>query len=243
MGMPWLRSGAMVLISCVLCHTALAVTQQDIDACYGSSATDDQAIEACSTMIQSGAATGPNLAAAYYNRGISYDNKGSYDLAIEDYSQAIQLRPSYPHAYYNRGVAYDNKEQSAQATQDFTQAITLQPDYALAYAGRCWVGAKQGDNLDQALADCNRALELDPTGVNALNNRGFVYLKMKKYSESVADYDLYINGDTLRATAYFGRGDAKNHLSAGSGEEDITSARRLDPDIAAKFANWGIHDF
>ena len=33
----------------------------------------------------------PNLAEAYYNRGITYGFKGDYDLAIEDYNRAIDL--------------------------------------------------------------------------------------------------------------------------------------------------------
>ena len=37
--------------------------------------------------------------------GIAYDGKGFYDLAVADYDQAIELRPSYAPAYYNRGNA------------------------------------------------------------------------------------------------------------------------------------------
>ena len=42
--------------------------------------------------------------------GISYNNKGEYDLAIRDYTKAIELDPKFAYAYNNRGNSYYNKE-------------------------------------------------------------------------------------------------------------------------------------
>ncbi|MFA9476192.1 MAG: tetratricopeptide repeat protein, partial [Filomicrobium sp.] len=61
----------------------------------------------------------PNDAAAYTNRGNSYDDKGEYALAIADFDKAIALNPNDANAYYNRGNAYDDKGEYDLAIADF----------------------------------------------------------------------------------------------------------------------------
>ncbi len=51
----------------------------------------------------------PQDAAAYYNRGIAYDDLGEYQKAIDDYTKAIELAPQDASAYYYRGIAYGGK--------------------------------------------------------------------------------------------------------------------------------------
>ena len=50
-------------------------------------------------------------------------------------------------------------------------------------------------NYDAALADLNRAIQLDPTYALAYNNRGQTYVHLGKYREAIADWqqaaDLY----------------------------------------------------
>ena len=54
----------------------------------------------------------PYYAEAYCNLGIVYDSKGEYDRAIENYSQAIQLKHDYAVAYNNRGITYGKNGES-----------------------------------------------------------------------------------------------------------------------------------
>jgi tetratricopeptide (TPR) repeat protein len=75
-----------------------------------------------------------NNAASYSKRGTVYYNLGQYQRAIEDYSEAIRLKPDYSLAYYNRGCIYvKNPDQYEQAIKDFNKAIKLKPDYTEAY--------------------------------------------------------------------------------------------------------------
>lgn len=63
--------------------------------------------------------------ASYESRGFSYFAKDQYDLAIADFTKAIDLDPNLLAAYYNRGVAYFDKGQYDLATTDFTKAKDL----------------------------------------------------------------------------------------------------------------------
>ena len=47
---------------------------------------------------------------------------------------------------------------------------------------------KKGD-YDRAIADYNKALELDPKDATAYNNRGYAYRQKGDYDKAIADYD------------------------------------------------------
>ena len=61
-------------------------------------------------------------AIAAYNRGISYIEKGEFDKAIADYTEAIRLNPKNAKAYYNRGTSYAKKGEQDKADADFAKA-------------------------------------------------------------------------------------------------------------------------
>ena len=50
-----------------------------------------------------------NNARAYDLRGIVYEAKQNFELAIADDTKAISLNPSEPRYYFNRGLAYAHK--------------------------------------------------------------------------------------------------------------------------------------
>jgi tetratricopeptide (TPR) repeat protein len=106
-------------------------------------------------------------------RGTAYAKMKNYSLAIEDFSQALSLRPDYAKAYSNRGTIYSYEGQYAKAIKDFDQAIQLKPDYAKAYNNRGFVYYMKKD-FSAAIRDFNRAIELDPHDSQAYFNRGQV---------------------------------------------------------------------
>jgi tetratricopeptide (TPR) repeat protein len=96
------------------------VLVDDADTCRKSSG--NITIAACTREIDSGTLTGNDLAFAYYHRGISYYDKGEYDLAIADYTKAIELEPEYPFTYRARARAYRAKGDNDRAQADFDKA-------------------------------------------------------------------------------------------------------------------------
>ena len=51
----------------------------------------------------------PHDAETYNIVGIAYNKKGEYDLAIANFSRAIEMNSEHISAYNDRGVAYDRK--------------------------------------------------------------------------------------------------------------------------------------
>jgi tetratricopeptide (TPR) repeat protein len=62
---------------------------------------------------------------------------------------------------------------------------------AFAFANRCKAYSDQRD-ADRAIADCNRAIELDPGNAVAFNNRGIAWRLKRDYERAIADYSAAI---------------------------------------------------
>ena len=73
-------------------------------------------------------------------------NSVSISVAIEDYNEAIRLKPDYVEAYNNRGNVYNNLGQYQRAIQDCNKAIRLKPDCAEAYNNRGIAYLLQGNH-------------------------------------------------------------------------------------------------
>lgn len=203
-------------------------------------ANADQRLRVCTAVIQSGQESPGNMAIAFASRGLAYHHKEQNELAVQDYDQAIRLKPDYAAAFTNRGVAYDTMYQYDRAIQDHDQAIRLKPDDAPAFNGRCYAKASAG-HLEEALADCNESLKLRPNDPAALDSRAFTDLKMERFQEAIADFDAALKASPQMASALFGRGTARRHLADfAAGDADIAAALKIDPNVRADYARRGV---
>ncbi|MBV8752115.1 MAG: tetratricopeptide repeat protein [Hyphomicrobiales bacterium] len=183
----------------------------------------------------------PRYASAYYNRGKAWSEKKDYDRALADYDEAIRLNPNYTYAYNERGLIWHLRGDYDRAIADYDQAINTDPNYFMPYNNRCFTRAVVGNELQKALADCNESLRLKPDGVNALNSRGLVYLKLRAFDQAITDYSAAITQDAKDADSLYGRGLAK--LQSGDtagGNADVATAKAIDPDIAALYASYRV---
>ena len=117
------------------------------------------------------------------------------------------------------------------AAQSFIDALYL--NYAGAenaeyYNNRGWTYFTQGQ-YDLAIADFNRAIQLDPNYAVAYNNRGVVY-SMDDYDLAMADYTQAIQLDPNYAQAYANRGYGYSTIADYvHARADWEQALKLDP--------------
>ena len=106
---------------------AFAESKKEWDDCTSSDA--DLSIKGCNTIIGRGKETKNNLAIAYYNRGIDYQNKGDHDKAIADFNQSIKLtlRNPAPTAIAATPIRADRRVRPRH--HDYNQTIKLKPDH------------------------------------------------------------------------------------------------------------------
>lgn len=95
--------------------------------------------------------------------------------------------------------------------------------------------------LDQALNDCNRALEALPSDGNTLNSRAAVEFLLNDFETSARDYDAAYRAEPRIVGSLYGRGVARVRLGQGdAGQADIAEALSRDPSVAARYADYGI---
>ena len=157
-----MRTAYALLFSGLLAGAAMPALAADAAWQACSSSNDQAAIRGCGEVIARGSAETPkNLASAYFNRAVSYQNLGDYARALADSEQALRLRPAYAQAFGSRGNARAALGQFDAAIADFDQAIRSDGRNGLLYYNRGRIYAKKG-LADQARADYRLALQLRP---------------------------------------------------------------------------------
>ena len=201
----------------------------------------DIQIGGCTALIESGKMADKPLAWSHTNRGMAYTFKGDTDKALADFNKAVELDPTYAVALIDRGTAYDNKGDHAHAVVDFDAALKLDPKSADALTGRCAARAEAGNDLQQALADCEQSLQIRGKDAGALNSRGFAYLRLGRFDEAIADYNAALKSNPKLASALYGRGLAKQKKGdTAGGQVDMATANLVQSDIADEFASYGV---
>ena len=103
-------------------------------------------------------------ASAYNSRGLVWQEKGEYDIAIADYNEAIRLEPSESIYFNNRGDARRDKGDYKKAIADFDEAIRLDQKCSFPYNNRAWLWATCPEdkyrNGKKAVESATRACEL-----------------------------------------------------------------------------------
>ncbi len=125
MRMKRLVPGLFAAASAAAFVLAIATVRPDgsIDACFNEQG--QAAIAACTHAISSGRFSGEELASLYDNRAIELRQRGDYDKAIADYSDALRINGELTGAYTGRGLAYEGKAEVEKAKADYRRALTL----------------------------------------------------------------------------------------------------------------------
>ncbi len=103
----------------------------------------------------------------------------------------------------------------------------------------CWAQARARINLEAALADCDRALELQPGSTPIRDSRAMVLLNLGRHAEADALYDTVLAEQPRYPTSLFGRGLARRALGQeAEAEADIAAARAIQPAVDKTFAAY-----
>jgi tetratricopeptide (TPR) repeat protein len=119
----------------------------------------------------------------YYIQGNEHQDLGEYQLAINNYTKAINESPDYSPAYYSRGITYNTLGKYEDAIADFTRVICIGMYFDFAN--------NELENYEHAIVDYTRDVTIDLT-VYAYLNRGIAkwYLKLSYCSDFKQACDL-----------------------------------------------------
>lgn len=182
----------------------------------------------------------PFTARAYNNRGLARYKKHDYAGAIEDYDEALRIRPGLPSAYLNRAASLRAMGQLEASLKDLDRAIAVDQDFYEAFSNRGSLKLDLGDTKG-ALEDLNRSIELNDRIPESFYQRGYAHYAVKKYDAALADFERAEHLDPKMAWAYQGHGTvlmAKGQMPQAI--DDFTRAIELNPQIVWAYVNRGI---
>ena len=127
----------------------------------------DHAIEDFTTLINSQ----PHPSPSYHSkRADSYNAKGDYLNAIEDYNTAKLRNDKDPTLFTGLGDAYRKTGKLERAIENYKESIRLAPKYIEAYIGLGLTYMEEGD-FDLAIESFDIALKVEPDNKIAIHNR------------------------------------------------------------------------
>ena len=175
----------------------------------------------------------------HYNLGLALQRLGRTDEAIDQYEQAIRIRPDDAEALNNQGAAYGALGRIDEAIEKYKQAIGINPDYADAYNG---LGAAYGQlgRSAEAMDAFKQAIRIDPDNADAHYDLGLELYKLGRSDEAIEEYKQAI-GISADAETYNSLGAAYGDL--GKVDEAIdafSQAVRMKPGLADAHGNLAI---
>lgn len=137
----------------------------------------------------------PKNADAFVVRGWLRHFAGSADLAINDFSRAIELRPNDVFAFYARARAFSRRESGESdvknALADLTVYLAKEPDDIHVLESRASVFSMSGD-LTNAVKDYNRLIELAPGNPEFYFERGSCFWALKDKVSAEKDFETVL---------------------------------------------------
>jgi Flp pilus assembly protein TadD len=129
----------------------------------------------------------PDNADALNNLGQRWEQRGEYAKAIEQYQQAIALRPNFYSAYNNLAVCYGRLKQYPQAEAALKKCIALKPDDFHAM-NNVAVMMLETRRIAEGIPFAERAVKTEPSFANARVTLGALYTNARRYDDAEREF-------------------------------------------------------
>jgi tetratricopeptide (TPR) repeat protein len=185
----------------------------------------------------------PEEAVRFYDEGIKLNFEKRYTDAINYFSEAIKIAPSFQRAYVARGAVFYVFERYFEAIQDFDHAISLglqaiSEELAIAYFMKGMSYSALGE-YETAIENFNKELSMTESP-ETFHERSIAYYYLGKMAEAFLDVTIAINIDRANYKYFDTRGtilfDMGNYYGALA---DFAESIRLNPDGSSAFFGRG----
>ena len=95
----------------------------------------------------------------HFWQGIDYIREGNDELAMDEFTKAIEIDPGYYYAYYNRARVYYESGDPESSIVEYSKAIELNPDNVYWTIERGLIYLELGER-EKAILDLERSQEL-----------------------------------------------------------------------------------
>jgi tetratricopeptide (TPR) repeat protein len=163
--------------------------------------------------------------------GSKTDLQTAIELDAKQGSTDLFLGTILAELAFSEGQAENNSDLAQQALQVLNVTIDQHPDKALAYASRGNIYALS--DPQRAVADFDRAIELEPNFAAAYFARSKTYVDQQNVQGAIADLDQAIQLSPNYADAYLNRGILRLQSGDRQGQADLEKAGQIFDEVAA----------
>lgn len=162
----------------------------------------EKGLDSCNQAVKAD----PQYEPAYNNRAMVHLENGDNNLALIDLDRALQLKPTNVLALLNRSHVFAALNEWGRQAEDLAKAISLEPanPSLYRYRAREYYGEGGGYDVNLAIADLTKAIELKPDYVKALIDRGNLWNK-KQLSKAIQDFTRALQINPKCADCLYGR--------------------------------------
>jgi len=108
----------------------------------------------------------PDLAIAYERRGYALVKNQQFQDAVQDYTEAIKIKPNEPRIYEERAYAEMKIYAYDKALEDYAELVKLKPQEVRYYNFRASIYEAKEDSKN-TMAETENALKIDPNNQEA----------------------------------------------------------------------------
>jgi len=187
---------------------------------------------------------------------VNYAVEFQWAESEKEFQRALQLKPNYALAHWQYGWLLIFVGRAEEALKEMQRAVELDPlspvmttDLNVPYQMRAWKpsGVEAKTEYDKAIAQCRKALELDPSFYLPHFVLGTIEMRGPTYSEAIEEFRLAQTMETQPiATAYLGYAYARNGQKEKGmemlNELNQLSGRRFVTPFCQALVYLGLHE-
>lgn len=171
----------------------------------------------------------------YFWKGMIYRERKDNDKAISNFMTAVEQDPENFKAYMQMGIL-SIETNKKDALDHFNAAIRIRPNSTEGYYARAYY-YQTNKELDKAIQDYTKVVEIDSTYVNAHYNLGIIRYELRVVDLASLDFSRVIKLNPKYAEAYYMRGlceEAKNKNQEAIADFEFALSLKNDYQLAKK---------
>ncbi len=170
-----------ILLTCLVAVTLAGCNAEMKSSSSTSQSSPEDKVEALSPEKQ-------EQVTALIKKGNQKIANGEYEVAIEEFNQALAIEETNAKALGHRGIAHSQLENYEQALDDYNQSLNLNADNHQIYYNRGLVQTRLED-YKSAIDDFTEAIKRQPNFAPAIGSRGFAYAELENYKAAIKDLE------------------------------------------------------
>ncbi len=191
--------------------------------------------------IESARAIDPASAAVAFSQVEIFLKQRRYDEAVAAIDSALPLQTNRTGMLVLKAEVLARAGKAEEALAVINKANLDKPGNPDLLNGRCWVRAIANVELDSALKDCTKAIELSEHPAGMLDSRGMVYFRLQRYDDALADLDAALRLSPEMSPTLYVRSVVQSWKGATAASmQDLKDAQTIQPDVADQYIRIGV---